>query len=66
MVMCEECQKLLGAGRKTPPHGDLVAGEFREVRAGGMRADEQDYECRRCGRKWMHETGNHGEGWIYA
>ncbi len=31
---------------------------------GPLRADEQDYECRVCGTKWMHETGNAGFGWV--
>jgi hypothetical protein len=41
-----------------------MVGDRREMSNGAMRADEQDYECRACGTKWMHETGNAGFGWV--
>jgi transposase-like protein len=42
----------------------MAVGARREAAFGGMRADEQDYECTVCGQRWMHETGNSGCGWM--
>ena len=66
MAMCEACTALEGGDRRTPPpHSDLVrVGDLREMTNGPLRADEQDYECKACGTKWMHETGNSGFGWV--
>lgn len=68
--MCDACWKLKStgtSGRKTPPHPDLEReGDVREMSSMGMRADEQDYRCTDCGKQWMHETGNHGMGWVGA
>lgn len=66
--MCDDCLALheLGVrGRHTPPHLALEAvGPRREMSNGNLRADEQDYRCTACGRQWMHETGNSGQGWL--
>jgi hypothetical protein len=67
-AMCDDCWKLKAtrtSGRRVPPHSALErVNDFREVASGGMRADEQDYVCGVCGKNWMHETGNHGMGWV--
>lgn len=66
--MCDDCAALheIGVrGRHTPPHPALEAvGPRREMSNGSLRADEQDYRCAACGRQWMHETGNSGQGWL--
>lgn len=66
--MCDDCASLheIGPrGRHTPPHPALEAvGTRREMSNGSLRADEQDYRCTACGRQWMHETGNSGQGWL--
>lgn len=65
MAMCEACAGLVGGDRRGPGHLDLVrVGDLREFTNGPSRADEQDYECKTCGTKWMHETGNAGFGWV--
>jgi DNA-binding XRE family transcriptional regulator len=65
LEMCDACQRLNGAGRRTAPHGALVPeGPPRERVHQGARADEQDYRCSVCGQRWMHEAGNSGYGWI--
>jgi hypothetical protein len=44
--MCDECRRLVGAGRHTPPHSILrPIGELREFAAYGNRADEQRYNA---------------------
>lgn len=67
-AMCDACWDLKAtgtSGRKTPPHAALKPiNEFREVASMGMRADEQDFICEACSKHWMHETGNHGMGWV--
>ena len=65
MAMCEACTTLERSDRRGAGHSDLAkVGDRREMSNGAMRADEQDYECRACGKKWMHETGNAGFGWV--
>lgn len=65
MAMCEGCKALEGGHRHRAGHSDLVTvGDLREMTNGPSRADEQDYECKACGAKWMHETGNAGYGWV--
>lgn len=63
--MCDDCAAQKGKGRHGEPHPNLErVGKRREAAFGGMRADEQDYRCTACGQQWMHETGNHGVGWM--
>lgn len=65
MTMCEACKTLQDSNRRGPAHSDLVKiGNLREMTNGGLRADEQDYQCKACGTMWMHETGNSGFGWV--
>ena len=65
MAKCEACMALEDSNRRGSGHADLVkVGDLREMTNGPSRADEQDYECRACGSRWMHETGNAGFGWI--
>jgi len=65
MAMCEACAALERGDSRGTGHPDLAkVGDLRPMANGGFRADEQDYECRACGTKWMHETGNSGFGWV--
>lgn len=65
MAMCEACAALEHGDRRGTGHPDLAkVGDLRPMANGGLRADEQDYECRTCGTKWMLETGNSGFGWV--
>ena len=62
--MCEDCKKLVGAGRYSEPHFHLVhKGEMRVSSIMGA-ADETYYVCEVCGYKWLHETGSCGMGWV--
>ncbi len=65
MAMCEACAALEAGDRQGAGHPGLAeVGGQRPMANGPLRADEQDYECRVCGTKWMHETGNAGFGWV--
>ena len=68
LELCADCQALLersSKDRHAAGHSNLTAvGERRDIAPYGWRADEQDYTCRGCGHKWMHETGNYGYGWV--
>jgi hypothetical protein len=65
MEMCEACKTLKRSNGRGTGHPSLVmVGDRREMSYGAMRADEQDFECRVCGKRWMHETGNAGYGWV--
>ncbi len=63
MAMCEACKSQ--RGDKRTPHEDLIPdGPERGCSSAMGSCYEQDYVCRKCGSKFMHETGNSGYGWI--
>ena len=64
IMVCSECQKLIKGNRHTPPHADLVLTNRNEFNSMMGSVNENYYNCNCCGQKWMHETGNYGEGWI--
>ena len=61
---CEDCQRLRGAGRSTPPHANLERVSFQAVSSAMGPADEHRYRCRVCNKTWLRETGSMGFGWI--
>ncbi len=56
---CEECERLRNAGNSTPPHVNL---ERLPIRID--TSDVQRYQCRVCGKVWLHENGPMSFGWI--
>lgn len=64
VVLCEECEKLVGASRGTKPHKNLDYVDGRNVSSMMGPADEAYYRCRECGHEWLHETGSYGMGWV--
>jgi len=60
---CDECNALNGKGRHTPPHKYLLQIDFKAFPSQFGNVDEYYYECRQCGKKWLHETGSYGHGW---
>lgn len=64
VVLCDDCQKLVGKGRYTPPHNNLVQTDFKEVKSMFGSANEYYYKCKVCSKNWMHERGSSGEGWM--
>jgi hypothetical protein len=63
-AMCNECKKLVGAGRHVSPHTNLVQTGFKKCSSAMGSADETHYRCSICEHKWIHETGSQGYGWI--
>lgn len=63
-ALCEDCLKLVGSGRSTPPHINLHLTENHDVRSIMGAADEEYYTCQVCCQKWLHETGSCGMGWV--
>lgn len=61
---CSDCKELIGKGRHTPPHKNLVQTGYKEVKSQFGNVDEYYYSCKICSKTWMHETGSYGEGWI--
>lgn len=62
--LCLDCQELIGKGRHTPPHTNLIQTNFKEVKSQFGNVDEYYYKCTVCPKTWLHETGSYGEGWI--
>ena len=62
--LCDDCKKLVGAGRHTPAHENLVQTKFVKVSSALGPSDERYYTCDSCGHEWLHETGSQGFGWI--
>lgn len=62
--MCDDCKKLVGASRKTRPHGNLTLKETRDCPSMMGSVDERYYVCSECGHEWMRETGTYGVGWL--
>lgn len=62
--LCVDCKELIGKGRYTPPHKNLVQTNFKEVKSQFGNVDEYYYKCNACPKTWLHETGSYGEGWI--
>lgn len=56
--ICTDCKKLLGKGRYTEPHKNLVKTNFNEVKSMFGNVDEYFYKCKVCPKTWMHETGS--------
>ena len=63
-TMCDDCKRLVGAHRHAQPHSNLVSTDFKEINSMFGSVNEHYYECRVCHRKWMHETGSYGQGWM--
>lgn len=61
---CEPCKKLVGGGRRTDPHPDLIVTNSRKAPSMLGASDEVFYVCRVCGQDWLHETGRTGMGWV--
>lgn len=62
--LCADCKELIGKGRYTPAHKNLVQTNFKEVKSQFGNVDEYYYKCNACSKTWLRETGNYGEGWI--
>jgi hypothetical protein len=62
--MCEDCKRLIRAGRYTEPHAALVETKRQSFSSMLGPADETYYRCSTCGHKWLHETGSQGMGWV--
>jgi len=60
---CNECVALNGKGRHALPHKYLVQTDFKAVLSQFGNVDEYYYECRKCCKTWLHETGSYGHGW---
>ncbi len=63
-TMCDDCQRLVGAGRRTGPHSKLVFTDGKKVSSMMGAADEAYFRCKTCGQEWLHETGSCGMGWV--
>lgn len=63
-TLCDECRKLVGAGRTTKPHANLTLKEAKPFSSMLGPADETYYICQTCGREWLYETGSYGVGWV--
>jgi hypothetical protein len=61
---CEDCKKLLGADRRIVPHQNLKLTGSKPMTSMFGSVGEYYYECKKCGKSWLHETGSYGEGWI--
>ncbi len=61
--LCNDCKKLVGAGRHADPHAHLVCTKKVRVPSIMGAADEAWYLCNTCGHEWLHETGSAGLGW---
>ncbi|WP_169316214.1 hypothetical protein [Mucilaginibacter paludis] len=61
---CNDCKALVGCGRYDRPHWNLKLTEFKPVDSMFGAVDESYYSCRTCGKEWLHETGNYGQGWV--
>ena len=61
--VCKECKKLEGGNRHTPAHQFLVQTDFKPFPSQYGNVDEYYYKCSQCGKTWLHETGNYGQGW---
>jgi hypothetical protein len=64
LPMCADCKALVGASRRTKPHGNLEYKEGKRCSSMIGAADEAYYCCKVCGHEWMHETGSCGMGWM--
>jgi hypothetical protein len=66
--MCKDCKHLSEEGsRRTLPHKNLGTDPKRQskrIKSAMGSADEDYYICRKCGKEWLHETGNMGMGWV--
>lgn len=62
--MCDDCKKLVGAGRSSKPHANLVYVGGKNVSSIMGASDEANYYCKVCGFNWLHETGSCGMGWV--
>lgn len=63
--LCTDCKELVGKGRHTPPHKNLVQTKLIESGKSMFgRTDEYYYKCKNCSTTWLHEKGSYGEGWI--
>ncbi|MGY0115384.1 hypothetical protein ACWYXD_10800 [Enterobacter roggenkampii] len=62
--ICLLCKNQANAGRKDPPHKNLVKTGALEMNARGKDASERYYTCSECGCEWVWEPGNYGQGWI--
>jgi hypothetical protein len=63
-ALCNECKKLIGAGRSTKPHPNLILRNTNPFSSMLGPADEAYYTCQTCGHEWLHETGSYGTGWV--
>jgi len=61
--LCENCKGLIGGGQYTQPHQNLIRTDFKPVQSMFGNVDEYYYKCSVCGKEWLHETGNYGQGW---
>lgn len=61
---CVDCKELIGKGRHTPPHNNLIQTDFKEIKSMFGGANEYYYKCKACSATWMHETGSSGAGWM--
>ncbi len=64
VIKCEDCEKLVGAGRHTPAHKNLIQTDYKPVSSMFGSVDEYYYKCAACGETWLHETGSYGQGWV--
>lgn len=62
--ICAPCKLLQGAKRYTEPHKNLQLLESRSVNSQFGSVNEHYYKCRSCGKSWLYESGNYGEGWV--
>ncbi|RYC38111.1 hypothetical protein DEH81_20115 [Pectobacterium zantedeschiae] len=62
--LCELCKQHGNAGRREPPHENLVRTGGKEMSAHGKDVSERYYRCRDCGHEWTWEPGNYGMGWL--
>ncbi len=56
--MCDDCKRLVGAGRRTEPLKYLVLKKGKAVSSIMGAADEDYYVCRVCRHEWLHEIGS--------
>lgn len=62
--LCDDCLKLVGKTRGTPPHAKLVKTAYKPFSSPMGQANETYYKCTVCGQEWLYETGTCGYGWI--
>jgi hypothetical protein len=61
---CKDCKRLIGAGKYTKPHKNLRLQDSLKFSSITGAADEANYKCIVCEKKWLHETGSCGMGWL--